>query len=135
GSVLTLNVLPVYLRVTNALVACAKYVAKTFWPTDLAVYYPYQPAELAGARLAVAAVFVVGVSVLAVVWLKRRGFFAVGWFWFLGTLVPVIGLVQVGEQAMADRYTYIPHIGLFILLVWGAAELAQRWTKLKMPFV
>ena len=112
-------------RVENALVAYARYLGKTVWPTQLALPYPH-PGNWPWLQVAVAggllAVFCVSVTLAG----RRFPFLVTGWFWFLGTLVPVIGLVQVGGQAMADRYTYLPLVGLFILGVWGAAALAER---------
>ena len=114
-------------RIGNAAVAYVRYVAKTFWPTDLAIYYPHPAGGLpTGQAIGAAAVVALatGVAFLAV---KRAPWFALGWFWFLGTLVPVIGLVQVGAQAMADRYTYVPTIGLHVVVAWGLAGIARRW--------
>ena len=109
-------------RLGNVPVAYLRYLEKTFWPADLALVYPYVyhwPATaIAGAVLLLALV-----SALALGRLRRQPWLAAGWFWFLGTLVPVIGFVQVGAQSMADRYFYIPSVGLFVVLVWGAAEL------------
>ena len=118
-------VLPLGVRLENAIYAYAMYVWKAFWPAWLAVFYPHPGATLAVWRLALAAVFLFAVSVL--VWWPRavRPYLIVGWLWFLGTLVPVIGLVQVGEQAIADRYAYVPLIGIFVVAVWGAADLAD----------
>ena len=118
-------VLPVGVRLENAVYAYAMYVWKAFWPAWLAVFYPHPGATLAVWRLALAALFLFAVSVL--VWWQRavRPYLIVGWLWFLGTLVPVIGLVQVGEQAIADRYAYVPLIGIFVVAVWGAADLAD----------
>jgi Tfp pilus assembly protein PilF len=118
-------VLPLWVRSGNAVYAYAMYVWKGFWPARLAVFYPYPAATLTGWQLWLAAVFVVTVS--ALVWRDRasRPYLVTGWLWFLGTLVPVIGLIQVGEQAMADRYAYIPMIGIFLMAVWSAAELAE----------
>ena len=117
-------VVPVWVRLENAVYAYAMYVWKGFWPARLAVFYPYS-AALAGWQLGLAALFVVTVS--ALVWRERmsRPYLVTGWLWFLGTLVPVIGLIQVGEQAMADRYAYIPMMGIFVMGVWGAADLAE----------
>lgn len=113
-------------RVANALVAYVAYIGKTLWPRPLAIFYPYRDA-VPTEQWASAGLFLVGISIL-VVWASRRWrYLVVGWFWYLGTLVPVIGLVQVGMQAMADRYTYLPLIGLFLMAVWGAADLAARW--------
>jgi tetratricopeptide (TPR) repeat protein len=109
-------------RLGNVPVAYLRYLEKTFWPADLALVYPYvyhwPAAAIAGAVLLLALV-----SALALGRLRRQPWLAAGWFWFLGTLVPVIGFVQVGAQSMADRYFYIPSVGLFVVLVWGAAEL------------
>lgn len=109
-------------RLGNVPVAYLRYLAKTFWPTDLAIIYPYvyhwPVAAISGA------VLVLGIiSANALALFRREPWLASGWFWFLGTLVPVIGFVQVGAQAMADRYSYIPSIGLSIIIVWSAAEL------------
>jgi tetratricopeptide (TPR) repeat protein len=128
--------LPLYPRFANAVVSHVKYLSQTFWPAKLAFFYPY-PGEsdfwnvwqIAGAVLILAAV-----SFFALYRIKRIPWFATGWFWFLGTLVPVIGIVQVGTQAMADRYTYIPLIGVFICLVWAGAEIsASRRLGWKIP--
>jgi len=117
--------LPLGTRLENALYAYATYVWKAFWPMGLAVFYPHPGTTLAGWKLGLAALFLLSVS--ALVWLQRRArpYLITGWLWFLGTLVPVIGFVQVGEQAMADRYTYVPLIGIFLGAVWGAADLAE----------
>ena len=107
-------------RLATAVLAYARYTAKIFWPTDLAIIYPHPrhwPVVLA---LGAAAVLVVWTILCLRDW-RKKPFLAVGWFWFLGTLVPTIGLVQVGAASMADRYTYIPSIGFFIALVWGVA--------------
>jgi Flp pilus assembly protein TadD len=109
-------------RLTNVLIAYAAYLGEMMWPSKLAVLYPL-PHGLFWAeagRAAVVLAVITGLVLLA----RRRRYLTVGWLWFLGTLVPVIGLVQVGAQSMADRYTYIPSIGLFLALVWGAADLA-----------
>jgi hypothetical protein len=126
GAVRSLEVLSMSARVVNAFVSYARYLGKTFWPADLVVLYPY-PGHWATALVILAATLVVGLSAAAF-WLRRRyPFFVTGWIWFLGTLIPVIGLVQVGRQSMADRYTYIPLIGIFIVLTWGAGIWAARW--------
>ncbi|HWD21011.1 MAG TPA: tetratricopeptide repeat protein [Verrucomicrobiae bacterium] len=115
-------------RLANAVLSCGKYLGKTFWPQDLALPYPY-PKEWPMGTLIAAGVILLGVTIFVVTQCRRRPSSAVGWFWFLGTLAPVIGLVQVGGQAMADRYTYIPQIGLFILLAWLVEKppAALRW--------
>ena len=129
GSVAALGVLPLDDRILNALISYARYVKKAVWPANLAAFYP-RPDSVDFLQAMIAAAVLVAISV-GVVLLARRGFryLPVGWFWFLGTLVPVIGLVQVGDQAMADRYTYIPYIGLFIALVWGATDALTHWRQ------
>jgi tetratricopeptide (TPR) repeat protein len=119
-------VLPLGVRLENAIYAYAMYVWKAIWPAWLGLFYPHPGATLAISRLALAALFLLLVSVF--VWWQRtaRPYLITGWLWFLGTLIPVIGLVQVGEQAIADRYAYIPLIGIFVMAVWGAADLADR---------
>ena len=118
-------VLPLSVRLENAIYAYALYVWKAFWPAWLAVFYPHPGANLATWRFALAALCVLSVS--ALVWWQRsaRPYLIIGWLWFLGTLVPVIGLIQVGEQAIADRYAYVPLIGIFVMAVWGATDLAD----------
>jgi protein O-mannosyl-transferase len=113
------------VRLENAIYAYAMYVWKGFWPARLAVFYPHPGATLTAWQLGLATLFVLSVSALA--WRERtaRPYLITGWLWFLGTLVPVIGLIQVGEQAMADRYGYVPLIGVFVMAVWGAADLAD----------
>jgi protein O-mannosyl-transferase len=126
GAVRTLAHEPVPLRLSNALVSYAKYLLLTFWPYDLAVYYPF--AGIAAWQIIGAAFLLIGITALCFFQSRKHsGYLIVGWLWFLGTLVPVIGLVQVGGQIMADRYFYIPSIGLFIALVFGLADIARRW--------
>jgi Flp pilus assembly protein TadD len=119
-------VLPLGVRLENAVYAYAMYIWKAFWPARLTVFYPHPGNTLAGWQIGLATLFVGAMSVL--VWLERdsRPYLVTGWLWYLGTLVPVIGLIQVGEQAMADRYAYLPLIGIFVMAVWGAADLADR---------
>jgi tetratricopeptide (TPR) repeat protein len=121
-----LEYLPFVPRLLNALTSYAAYLGMTFWPSGLAAFYPLSPAALSPGRVAAAALLVAGLTWLVLGPGRRWPYLAVGWLWFLGTLVPVIGLVQVGSQAMADRYTYVPHIGLFVAVVWGASDLASR---------
>jgi protein O-mannosyl-transferase len=109
------------LRLENALVSYFVYLAKMVWPSRLAVFYPY-PAEIPVWQAISAAVAIVGISVLALRFVRTHPYLAVGWFWYLGTLVPVIGLIQVGAQARADRYAYLPMVGLSIMLAWGLLE-------------
>jgi tetratricopeptide (TPR) repeat protein len=127
GAVLGLVQRPLSLRLSNALVSYAKYFFLTIWPSGLAVYYPFSPKDVAAWYLAAAVVLLLAITAMALHEARKRPYLIMGWLWFLGTLVPVIGLVQVGGQAMADRYTYIPAIGLFIALVFGLADLANTW--------
>ena len=125
GAVRSQDAFPLVLRFENASVSCIVYIAKMFWPARLAVFYPYPPGVPAW-QAAAAALAIAAVSILVLRSLRKRPYLAVGWFWYLVTLAPVIGLVQVGAQARADRYTYIPMIGLTIMLAWGAADLFGR---------
>jgi cytochrome c-type biogenesis protein CcmH/NrfG len=118
--------IPMGIRAVNAMVSCVRYLSKMFWPVDLAIPYPYPGHWSFELFWLSAAIFLA--AIVFVVWLGRRfPFLITGWFWYLGMLVPVIGLVQVGAQSMADRYTYLPLIGVFILLVWGAGEILESW--------
>jgi tetratricopeptide (TPR) repeat protein len=111
-------------RLPNALVACGAYLAKTCWPSGLAVFYPRTAGGPPAWKVAAAALALTVITALALRARRRAPWALVGWLWFLGTLVPVLGLVQVGDQAMADRYTYLPSVGLAVALAWGAARLA-----------
>jgi tetratricopeptide (TPR) repeat protein len=113
------------VRFGNAAVAYLRYLGKAFWPTRLAALYPHLGRFLPTWEMVASAAALVLLTVLVLRWRDRR-YLVVGWFWFLGTLVPVIGIVQVGVQAMADRYAYLPYIGLFICVVWGIAEIARE---------
>jgi tetratricopeptide (TPR) repeat protein len=115
-------------RVANALWSYLRYIFKTFWPADLAVIYPFPSHWLAGLAMVAATLLVIG-SGWFIFLAGRHPCLLVGWFWFLGTLAPVIGLVQIGSQSMADRYMYIPSIGLFILVVWGLNDLFGSWPQ------
>jgi tetratricopeptide (TPR) repeat protein len=127
GAVGTLDSYPIGVRVANALVAYAGYLRRFFWPVGLAVFYPHPGRSLGVAAVAGAAVLLAGLGTLAWLARARRPYLFVGWSWFAGMLVPVIGLVQVGFQALADRYTYVTFVGLWIALVWLAADaLATR---------
>ncbi len=124
GAVWSVEELSFSSRLANAVVSYGRYLGKTVWPSDLAVVYPYVTHWPVGLVVLSSLLLVVG-SLLCLRGARGYPFLPVGWFWFLGTLVPVIGLVQVGAQAMADRYMYIPSIGLFVLLVWGSWELGR----------
>jgi len=127
GDVTSLQQVSLLLRVENAVVSYVKYIGKMFWPQKLSVYYPFPDTVALGQFIGAAAVLI-ALSVLAIWGLKRRPYLAVGWFWFIGSLVPVIGFVQVGLwPGMADRWTYVPLIGLFIMITWGMPELIKGW--------
>ncbi|MFO1511665.1 MAG: tetratricopeptide repeat protein [Verrucomicrobiota bacterium] len=121
------EVLSLGVRLNNAVVSYAAYLGACFYPAKLAVFYPYPPNGGAGAMIIVALLLLIGISTAAFWWRKERPYFLVGWLWYLGMLVPVIGLVQVGTQARADRYTYLPQIGVGLALVWFVAELSAAW--------
>jgi len=120
------NVLPLATRLANAVVSYCRYLGTIFWPVDLSPFYPY-PASWGVAAILGSGLGLLVISVLVFFFGRERRYLAAGWCWFLGTLVPVIGLVQIGRQSMADHYTYIPGIGVLLMLVWGAHELAARW--------
>ena len=115
--------LPLLWRVQNAVASYVIYVWKTLWPTRLAVFYPHPNDTLATWEVMLAIGLLLAITVAAIVFRRERPYLFTGWFWYLGMLVPVIGLIQVGEQGHADRYTYLPHIGLFVLAVWLAADV------------
>ena len=126
GAVGTVEEVPWFVRMGNALVSYSRYLGKMFWPVNLAVLYPH-PGRWPAWVVLLSGLLLLGISVLVVALRRQRPWLPVGWFWFVGTLVPVIGLVQVGEQSMADRYTYVPMIGVLILFAWGIHELTGRW--------
>jgi Flp pilus assembly protein TadD len=126
GAVRDLDRFPFDRRLANALVSYADYIGMTLWPARLGVFYPF-PTSLPAWRVIAAAVILIAVSAVALRAARRHPYLLVGWFWYLGTLVPVIGLVQVGAQSMADRYTYVPLIGLFLVVAWGVPDLLAGW--------
>jgi tetratricopeptide (TPR) repeat protein len=124
GAMKSLDAIPFLLRIENALIAYVKYIGKTFWPHDLAVLYPL-PLSFPLWQVICSLLVLLLVSA-ATVWARHRHpYLVVGWFWFLVSLLPVIGLIQVGGQSMADRYSYIPLIGLFIMAAWGVPDLTR----------
>ncbi len=120
GAVLTSAAQNPRLRFENVVVSYVRYIEKAIWPSRLAVLYPY-PHRLPLWQAVVSAVILAGITGLVLRY-RERGYLVFGWFWYLGTMVPMIGLIQVGNQAMADRYAYLPLMGLFVILVWGAAD-------------
>jgi len=119
----SIEMFPLKSRILNAATSYLSYIIKIFYPNNLAAFYPY-PKTL---HLVAVIIPLVGILVLFTPWARRRGWLAFGLLWYLGTLVPAIGIVQAGMQAMADRYTYLPSIGIFIIIAWGAAELGAKW--------
>jgi tetratricopeptide (TPR) repeat protein len=113
------------VRIENAIVAYARYVQKAFWPWKLAILYPHPGNLLPIWHVLLASVLLLGATALVLAGYRYR-YLPVGWFWFLGTLVPTIGIIQVGRQAMADRYAYQSFLGLFIIVCWGVGDWAKR---------
>ena len=136
GAVGDLATLGPGLRIGNALVSYAEYIRMTVWPVGLSFFYP-MPESIPGWTIAGSVVLLAGVTAAVIVRWRRWPWLAVGWFWYLATLLPVIGLVQVGEQARADRFMYLPVIGLFVMAVWGAAEIVprRRWRPILLAGV
>ena len=127
GAVKDIVKFPFDIRVINAIVSYIKYIVKMFWPVNLSIFYSHPGRSLHFSDAVIPMLLLVAVTVLAIHFARTRGYLLFGWLWYLCTLIPVIGLVQVGDQAMADRYTYIPLIGLFIIIAWGLPELLARY--------
>jgi len=126
GAIKSFNHFPFQVRFFNAVVSYTKYITKMIWPSNMAIFYPYT--EMFSVwQITISFILLFLISIIAVRLLKGHPYFIVGWFWYLGTLIPVIGLIQVGGQALADRYTYIPFIGLSIIISWGGYELFKKW--------
>lgn len=134
GALGSSQALPLNLRLQNAIYSYVIYLGKAIWPSRLAVFYPYPEASLAEWKVIAAAILILGISGIA--WKKRQThpYLLAGWLWYLVAMVPMIGIIQVGRQAMADRYAYLPFVGLFIITVWGGAELFAQ-LKLTRPIV
>ncbi len=124
GAVGSLAVYPLSLRVENALIAYVRYLSVLFWPSSLAVLYPY-PTSISAWDVAATVLILLAITASVIIY-RKRTYLAVGWFWYLGTLVPMIGVVQVGLAARADRYMYLPAIGVFLALIWTIADWAQQ---------
>ena len=118
---------PLSYHLAATVVSYARYLGKLFWPSSLAVHYP-QPAHWPAATVLLAVVLLLGISLAVFRW-RGRAWLAVGWFWFLGMLVPVIGLVGIGGLSIADRYAYLPSVGVIIMVVWGMAEGTKLWPR------
>ncbi len=132
GAVNDTNSVPMGLRISNAAVSYISYIGKIIYPAKLAVLYPYPRSGLPAWHIAFTAMTLVFITA-GVVYLFKRRYLVVGWFWYLGMLVPVLGLIQVGVQAKADRYNYLPSIGILIMITWGLTELVQNFKYRKIP--
>ncbi len=126
SALVTVEDLPLGARSGNALISYCRYLGKLFWPRDLAVFYPH-PGHWAVGQVVLAGGLILGMTVFFIVGRGRYPFLLMGWLWYCGTLVPVIGMVQAGGAAMADRFTYVPSLGVLIVVIWGAYELTRRW--------
>jgi tetratricopeptide (TPR) repeat protein len=118
--------IPLLFRIENALISYTAYIGKMFWPNDLCIIYPY-PDVLSTWHILGSILVLAILTGLAMRFARRFPYLPVGWFWYIGTLIPVIGLIQSGTQAMADRYTYIPLVGLFMVIAWGITDLTKKW--------
>jgi tetratricopeptide (TPR) repeat protein len=134
GAVATLTGFSMPARIENTFVSYARYLGKALWPDPLAVPYPF-PDHWKLSLVIYSAALMAGLSAIAILFARKFPFAFTGWFWFVGTLVPVVGVVQVGHQSMADRYTYLPLIGLFIIFAWGAGECRANWRVPRPLFV
>jgi Tfp pilus assembly protein PilF len=126
NTVRSLDMLPLWTRIQNAAVSYSAYLAKTFWPSGLASSYPYVT-PIPPLRWTASALFVLAVTLVVLRTARRKRHLVVGWLWYLITLVPVIGIVQVGSQSMADRYTYVPLVGPFVMIAWEVPDLLAKW--------
>ena len=127
GAIQSFEQISLPLRVGNALISYVAYLGQMFWPSGLAVLYPFTARGVGVSGVVLSLVVLAGISAGVFVLRRRRPYFLTGWLWYLIMLVPVIGIVQVGLQARADRYTYLPQIGLYLLLTWAAADLCAGW--------
>ena len=123
----SLEQLPLLPRLKNAAVSLITYLRQMFWPTDLAVFYPHPHDQLNIWIVLTAAALIIAITVAAILVYEKHPYIFVGWFWYLLLLVPVLGIVQAGLQARADRFTYLPHIGITMLLTWSCTDLTQQW--------
>jgi tetratricopeptide (TPR) repeat protein len=128
-AVVTITTFPLEYRFYNAAISYAEYIEKMFWPVKMAFFYPNPGQSVSIPYAVMSAIFLTAVSIIVLLFSKNHRYLFTGWFWYIGTLVPVIGFVQVGSQAMADRYSYITLTGLFIIIAWGLPELLAKWTS------
>jgi len=131
-AVTSLNVLPLKFRILNAFVSYIGYIEKMFWPGRLSVFYPHPVRNISILYAMISAGLLLAATVLVIRFAKNHRYLVTGWFWYIGTLVPVIGIIQVGIQGMADRYSYVPLTGLFIIIAWGVPDLLAKWRYKKI---
>lgn len=124
--------MPLAWRMENALIGCITYIRQMVWPANLAPFYPHLEGGLPVWQLTLAVIFLLALTVAICLRRKANPYFVTGWLWYLGMLVPVLGIIQVGDQGWADRYTYLPHIGLYLGVTWGLADLSARWSQRKV---
>lgn len=120
-------------RTANVLVSYVKYIANMLWPQDLAIFYPYSK-DFTAFQIVGSALLLIITSCIMIIFARQYRYALTGWLWYLGTLIPVIGLIQAGPQAMADRFAYIPMIGLFVMIVWGVPDLLKKWPQRRIVF-
>ena len=134
GAMSSIEELPAGARVANAFISYIRYIGKMFWPSRLALFYPHPHEKILMWQAVISVLLLLAISICIIRLARKHKYLPVGWLWYLWTLVPVIGIVQVGSQAMADRYTYLPSIGIFIMVGWGAAEILGEWRYRKIAF-
>jgi protein O-mannosyl-transferase len=134
-AVVSLNALPLKFRILNAFISYIGYIEKMFWPSHVAVFYPHLGPNLSIPHAIISGGLLLAATVLVIRFAKNHRYLVTGWFWYIGTLVPVIGFIQVGIQGMADRYSYIPLTGLFIIIAWGVPDLLAKWRYKKIVLV
>jgi protein O-mannosyl-transferase len=123
----TLSTVSLKARLTNAMVTYLEYLEKTIWPSELSILYPHPENALPLWQGIVSGMALMSITIVVIKFIRKRPYFSVGWFWYLGTLLPVIGILRVGGHVMADRYVYVPLIGIFIIISWGVPELVSKW--------
>jgi Tfp pilus assembly protein PilF len=131
GAVLTLNTLPIDFRIGNAVISYVSYIGKMIWPSQLAYFYPLPVDDLSLWQATISLLLLISITIVSILVARRLPFLIVGWLWYLGTLLPVVGLIQVGLQSMADRFAYMPLIGLYIVVAWFFPRLFLKWRDRK----
>ena len=132
GIVIDIDNVPLSDRIANVFLSYARYISKMFWPRNIGIFYPFDAFHIPFWQIAMCALLLLVISAAVICFGRNKRYLLTGWFWFLGTLVPVIGIVQVDAQAYADRYTYIPYIGLFIMIAWGIPQFLSKFPQRKM---